>query len=210
MSARGCQRPPGGSTGSGSATPGAVLDVGHSCGRCLWAPRCEYRLPSPRQPCPPESAGLGGGSRPSSPYGKGPTRDPQRPTSGPRGFRPRDAKDTSADTRAAWIAFPPFVGGPSPLGGKASPLRRAPRKRYHRAPAPEAGAAGGRRRRAAGDCGRPARELPRAAGRASLSRLRRRLGSGWPGAASGCPWGAGGRAGDAGRPWTPLRSRCRR
>lgn len=26
----------------------------------------------------------------------------------------------------------------------------------------------------------------------------------------GCPWGAGGRAGDAGRPWTPLRSRSRR
>lgn len=59
----------------------------------------------------------------------------------------------------------------------------------------------------------------RAAGRESSSRCRAGVAVAAGGAAQaragrvrprGCPWGAGGRAGDAGRPWTPLRSRCRR
>lgn len=110
----------------------------------------------------------------------------------------------------------PILAQPQlPFHWRAAPARRKGLPFKERAP--EAVPAARRHRKwmrpaggGGGGGGRPALELLSAAGRTSLWRLRRRSGLGWPGAASGCPWGTRGQAGDAGRPWTPLRSRCRR
>lgn len=158
--------------------------------------------PLQASPVCPRAPAWGGGSRPSSLYIRGPggTHNCPRPAHGC--FGPQ-----------AHRSAPPILIQPQlPFCRRVAPARR--KGLPFKARAPEAVPAARRHRKwmrpAGGGGGRPALELLSAAGRASLWRLRRRSGLGWPGAASGCPWGARGRAGDAGSPWTPLRSRCRR
>lgn len=146
----------------------------------------EARLRSPRR-----SSGAGPRGAPTA-EGGGRTR-PGSPTPPPTSSLPVPARPARAPFRRR------------PGAAKARPVRpRAPRKWSCRGA--EAGSGRGRRQRAAEEV-RPALELPSAAGRAAPLRLGLGLGPARP---RGCPWGAGGRAGDAGRPWTPLRSRCRR
>lgn len=126
------------------------------------------------------------------------------------GSPPRAARGSPAGTRRALL--PP----PSPAPGAAvfrSEDSAGPRPRglpfKPRAPEAVARPCRGRkwcgRRAAAG--GRLGSCLARPGGPPCRGAAQARAGPARP---RGCPWGAGGRAGDGGRPWTPLRSRCRR
>lgn len=103
----------------------------------------------------------------------------------------------------------PRAAGCLSVGGQRQPRRGAlpfktrvpeavPRQRRYRKWMRRQLRAGGRQSSSRGRAG-----VAVAAGGAAQARAGR-------GRPRGCPWGAGGRVGDAGRPWTPLRSRCRR
>lgn len=107
-----------------------------------------------------------------------------RPPRPPRPARP--ARPPLFRRRAGGAKTRPFQ-----LRAPEVVMRRRRGRKWTR-PAKASGAAGGRLQSCLGAAG---------AAQARARLARRGL---------GCPWGAGGRAGDAGCPWTPLRTRCLR
>ena len=196
MSVRGCQRLPSPSSASGTRRGGRARATFPSAPPRVWA-----ALSRSTQPARGPRLGVAALGRPASTVGAQAGR-----TAAHGGFTVASAP------KAHRRALPTLAQAKRPFRRRNAPARR--KCLPFKVRAPEAVPVARRHRKwmrpAGGGGGRPALELLRAAGQASLWGLRRRSGLGWPGAASGCPWGARGRAGDAGRPWTPLRSRCLR
>lgn len=197
------------------------------------------RAPSPRgsargaAAAQPGGQTLGGGGGVPSAVGRGPEGRAARPRvphaegtllAGAPASRPRRGTHSGDRDRLAWSRGPrKHVGAPQ---GRAGPAPRpAPRLSEDSARprpgglpfkprAPEAVARrrrdrkwSGRRAAAAAAGGRLGSCLARPGGPPCRGAAQARAGPARP---RGCPWGAGGRAGDGGRPWTPLRRRCRR
>ncbi|KAM6162802.1 trafficking protein particle complex subunit 10-like [Erethizon dorsatum] len=177
--------------------------------QCRYFPAARQQVEPAPPPTPDQALRAGAGEvgtgrgrraragRRRAPRAGAPHHVPPRARGSFRGARPRHPPG------APQSGLRPFQPRPFPARRRrreGPPLSAArPGSGHAAAPGPEVDAAGGGGRRGR----RPARGCLRAGGATQArARLARR--------GLGCPWGAGGRTGDAGSPWTPRRSRCRR